>query len=51
MKFSVLKTKDSQYQFAVTVNGVHKSVDGLPTLTEAMHLTLEELKARTASAV
>ena len=50
MKFSVLKTKDSQYQFAVTVNGVHKSVDGLPTLTEAMHLTLEELKARTASA-
>ena len=50
MKFSVLKTKDSQYQFAVTVNGVHKLVDGLPTLTEAMHLTLEELKARTASA-
>ena len=50
MKFSVLKTKDSQYQFAVTVNGVHKSVDGLPTLTEAMHLTLEELKVRTASA-
>jgi 2-dehydro-3-deoxy-D-arabinonate dehydratase len=48
MKFSVLKTKDSQYQFAVTVNGVHKSVDGLPTLTEAMHLTLEELKVRTA---
>ena len=50
MKFSVLKTMDSQYQFAVTVNGVHKSVDGLPTLTEAMHLTLEELKARTAHA-
>lgn len=50
MKFSVLKTKDSQYQFAVTANGVHKSVDGLPTLTEAMHLTLEELKARTSSA-
>jgi 2-dehydro-3-deoxy-D-arabinonate dehydratase len=48
MKFSVLKTKDSQYQFAVTVDGVHKSVDGLPTLTEAMHLTLEELKARTS---
>lgn len=48
MKFSVLKTKDSQYQFAVTIDGVHKSVDGLPTLTEAMHLTLEELKARTA---
>jgi 2-dehydro-3-deoxy-D-arabinonate dehydratase len=50
MKFSVLTTKDSQYQFVVTVDGVHKSVDGLPTLTEAMHLTLEELKARTAKA-
>ena len=50
MKFSVLKTKDSQYQFAVTVDGVHNSVDGLPTLTEAMHLSLEELKTRTASA-
>ena len=48
MKFSVLKTKDSQYQFAVTVDGVHRSVEGLPTLTEAMHLSLEELKARTA---
>ena len=48
MKFSVLKTKDSQYQFAVTVDGVHRPVEGLPTLTEAMHLSLEELKARTA---
>jgi 2-dehydro-3-deoxy-D-arabinonate dehydratase len=48
MKFSVLKTKDSQYQFAVTVDGIHRAVEGLPTLTEAMHLTLEELQARTA---
>lgn len=48
MKFSVLKTKDSQYQFAVTVDGVHRAVEGLPTLTEAMHLSLKELKARTA---
>jgi len=48
MKFSVLKTKDSHYQFAVTVDGIHRAVEGLPTLTEAMHLTLEELKARTA---
>jgi 2-dehydro-3-deoxy-D-arabinonate dehydratase len=47
MKFSVLKTKDSQYQFAVTVDGIHRAVEGLPTLTEAMHLTLEELQART----
>jgi 2-dehydro-3-deoxy-D-arabinonate dehydratase len=48
MKFSVLKTKDSQYQFAVTVDGVHRVVEGLPTLTEAMLLSLEELKARIA---
>ena len=48
MKFSVLKTKDSQYQFAVTVDGVHRVVEGLPTLTEAMHLSLDELKARTS---
>ena len=48
MKFSVLKTSTAQYQFAVTVDGVHRTVDGLPTLTEAMQLTLEELKARTA---
>jgi 2-dehydro-3-deoxy-D-arabinonate dehydratase len=48
MKFSVLKTDDSQYQFAVTVDGIHRRVEGLPTLTEAMHLTLEELQARTA---
>ncbi|MCX6436351.1 MAG: hypothetical protein NTW39_02975 [Actinobacteria bacterium] len=50
MKFSVLHTKNAQYQFAVTVDGVHRSVEGLPTLTEAMHLTLAELKTRTASA-
>jgi 2-dehydro-3-deoxy-D-arabinonate dehydratase len=48
MKFSVLKSTGSDFQFAVTVDGVHRSVEGLPTLTEAMHLTLEELKARTA---
>lgn len=51
MKFSVLHTKNAQYQFAVTVDGVHRSVEGLPTLTEAMHLTLAELKTRTASAI
>jgi len=50
MKFSVLHTSNAQYQFAVTVDGVHREVEGLPTLTEAMHLTLEELKARTAEA-
>jgi len=50
MKFSVLHTANAQYQFAVTTDGVHRSVKGLPTLTEAMHLTLAELKTRTASA-
>jgi 2-dehydro-3-deoxy-D-arabinonate dehydratase len=50
MKFSVLHTASAQYQFAVTVDGVHRSVEGLPTLTEAMHLTLAELKTRTAGA-
>jgi 2-dehydro-3-deoxy-D-arabinonate dehydratase len=50
MKFSVLKTPATQYQFAVTVDGVHREVAGLPTLTEAMQLTLEELKARTSQA-
>jgi 2-dehydro-3-deoxy-D-arabinonate dehydratase len=48
MKFSVLRTSSAQYQFALTIDGVHHSVEGLPTLTEAMHLTLAELKARTA---
>jgi 2-dehydro-3-deoxy-D-arabinonate dehydratase len=48
MKFSVLRTPSAQYQFALTVDGIHHSVEGLPTLTEAMHLTLAELKARTA---
>ena len=48
MKFSVLRTPSAQYQFALTVDGIHHSVEGLPTLTEAMHLTLAELKTRTA---
>jgi 2-dehydro-3-deoxy-D-arabinonate dehydratase len=48
MKFSVLRTASAQYQFALTIDGVHHNVEGLPTLTEAMHLTLAELKARTA---
>ena len=48
MNFSVLRTSSAQYQFALTIDGVHHNVEGLPTLTEAMHLTLAELKARTA---
>lgn len=44
MKLSVLHTNSQQYRFAVTVDGVHRTVAALPTLTEAMHLTLAELK-------
>ena len=50
MKLSVLHTKDDQYRFAVTVDGVHRTVAALPTLTEAMHLTLAELKAAVSQA-
>jgi len=50
MKLSVLHTKNEQYRFAVTVDGVHRIVAALPTLTEAMHLTLAELKAAVSQA-
>jgi 2-dehydro-3-deoxy-D-arabinonate dehydratase len=45
MKLSVLRTNNQQYQLAVTVDGVHRELAQLPTLTEAMHLTLAELKS------
>ena len=45
MKLSVLHTDSQQYRLAVTVDGVHRTVASLPTLTEAMHLTLAELKS------
>ena len=44
MKFSILNTADNAYQFAVTENGKHSSVEAIPTLTDAFHLTLAELK-------
>jgi len=47
MKFSVLHTADAQYRFAVTTDGTHRTIDGIPTLTEAFHLTLAELKEAT----
>ena len=49
MKFSILKTTANDYQFAVTVDGKHSSVAQIPTLTQAMHLTLAELKSAVAS--
>jgi 2-dehydro-3-deoxy-D-arabinonate dehydratase len=50
MKLSVLHTKDAHYRFAVTVDGVHRTIAALPTLTEAMHLTLAELKTAVTQA-
>jgi 2-dehydro-3-deoxy-D-arabinonate dehydratase len=49
MKFSILKTATNNYQFAVTVDGKHSSLVAIPTLTQAMHLTLAELKSAVAS--
>ena len=45
MKFSILANQEQAYQFAVTVDGKHSAVANIPTLTQAMHLTLEELKS------
>ena len=44
MKFSILKTVANEYQFAVTTSLGHNLVPNIPTLTQAMHLTLAELK-------
>lgn len=44
MKFSILSNQENAFQFAVTVDGKHSSVEKIPTLTQAMHLTLAELK-------
>lgn len=49
MKFSILKTVANEYQFAVTnsvTNSIgHNLVPNIPTLTQAMHLTLADLKS------
>ena len=45
MKFSVLHTASQRFQFAVTRDGKHHQIAGIPTLTEAMHLSLAELKS------
>jgi 2-dehydro-3-deoxy-D-arabinonate dehydratase len=45
MKFSIIANPVSAYQFAVTIDGIHSSVEEIPTLTQAMHLTLDELKS------
>jgi 2-dehydro-3-deoxy-D-arabinonate dehydratase len=45
MKFSILANQEQAYQFAVTVDGKHSAVANIPTLTQALHLTLEELKS------
>jgi len=45
MKFSIIASQSNAYQFAVTIDGVHSGVEKIPTLTQAMHLTLDELKS------
>ena len=45
MKFSIIANPVNAYQFAVTVDGIHSGVEEIPTLTQAMHLTLAELKS------
>jgi 2-dehydro-3-deoxy-D-arabinonate dehydratase len=45
MKFSIIANPVNAYQFAVTIDGIHSSVEEIPTLTQAMHLTLAELKS------
>ena len=50
MKFSILANQEQAFQFAVTVDGKHSAVANIPTLTQAMHLTLEELKSAVSKA-
>ena len=45
MKFSIIASQSNAYQFAVTIDGTHSGVEKIPTLTQAMHLTLDELKS------
>ena len=45
MKFSIIANQTNAYQFAVTADGVHSGVEQIPTLTQAMHLTLDQLKS------
>ena len=49
MKFSILKTASNDFQFAVTTSTGQAVVPNIPTLTQAMHLTLAELKSATAN--
>ena len=44
MKFSILANQEEAFQFAVSVDGKHTAVENIPTLTQAMHLTLDEIK-------
>ena len=45
MKFSIIANQTNAYQFAVTADGVHSGVEQIPTLTQAMHLKLDQLKS------
>ena len=45
MKFSIIANPVNAYKFAVTIDGIHSGVEEIPTLTQAMHLTLADLKS------
>lgn len=45
MKLTVIKTEQNPFQLVVTVDGVHRTIVGVETLTDAFHLTLAQLKA------
>jgi 2-dehydro-3-deoxy-D-arabinonate dehydratase len=45
MKFAIVANQTNAFQFAIIVDGKHSAVENIPTLTEAMHLTLDELKS------
>jgi 2-dehydro-3-deoxy-D-arabinonate dehydratase len=44
MKFSVIKTTTNNYQFVLTKDGVHTAFASVPTLTEALQLSLADLQ-------
>lgn len=44
MKFSVIKTATNNHQFVITKDGVHTAINNVPTLTEALQLSLADLQ-------
>ena len=51
LKLSVIKTSAQAYKLAVEKDGKFFEIEGLETLTDAFHLTLEQLKSAVESAL